>query len=271
MATTNPDFRARSGETSIRNTSHLPCLTRRLCGVRQFGHHEAHGTNNLSQCSRSGDAQHISRCTRARALRSGDVLLLCTRRLLVLRCTVSFLDPCYSRYQSFACCLARRFHRFFYRARRNRLFLVGTARSVWTSTAVDALLAFSSSPPTRHCCRHCPLLPTQKIAHSVTPANHIRWPLNFNVSHMQKWKLNEADVYEMGGGSSMKSHGQPAKTKRSVEVKLVHRPTGISVAQSSPVESMSRPEAAKMREQLRADLFPKLEELVAKHLRIPGR
>ena len=88
---------------------------------------------------------------------------------------------------------------------------------------------------------------------------------------MKQWKLDEADVYEMGGGSYMKSHGHPSKTQRSVEVKLVHRPTGISVSQSSAVRSMSRPEAAKVREQLRMDLFPKLEKLVARHLRIPGR
>lgn len=75
----------------------------------------------------------------------------------------------------------------------------------------------------------------------------------------------------MGGGSYSKSHGHPAKTRRSVEVKLVHQPTGISVSQSSPVEAISRPEAAQIKEQLRAELFPKLEELVAKHLRIPGR
>ena len=88
---------------------------------------------------------------------------------------------------------------------------------------------------------------------------------------MKKWKLDEADVYEMAGGSLHKSHGHPAKTQRSVEVKLVHKPTGISVAQSSPVEAVSRPEAAKIREQLRITLLPELEGLVAKHLRIPGR
>jgi hypothetical protein len=88
---------------------------------------------------------------------------------------------------------------------------------------------------------------------------------------MKKWKLEETDVYEMGGGSYMKSHGQPAKTRRSVEVKLVHVPTGISVVQSTPIEAMSRPTTAKIREQLRIELLPKLEELVAKHLRIPGR
>jgi hypothetical protein len=75
----------------------------------------------------------------------------------------------------------------------------------------------------------------------------------------------------MGGGAYMKSHGHAEKTRRSVDVKLVHVPTGISVAQSTPVEAMSRPATAKIREQLRIELLPKLEELVAKHLRIPGR
>ncbi|WP_148090343.1 hypothetical protein [Acidovorax sp. FJL06] len=88
---------------------------------------------------------------------------------------------------------------------------------------------------------------------------------------MKKWKINEADVCELGGGGSMKSHGHPTKTQRSVEVTLLHTPTGISVSQRSPLESMSRPAAAKMRAQLRMELLPKLEELVAKHLRIPGR
>ncbi|SFD56648.1 hypothetical protein [Paracidovorax konjaci] len=88
---------------------------------------------------------------------------------------------------------------------------------------------------------------------------------------MKNWKLHDADVYVSNVGGYSKSHGHPSKTKRCVEVKLVHIPTGISVAQSSPMESMSRPAAAKIREQLRAELWPKLEELVAKHLRIPGR
>ena len=96
-------------------------------------------------------------------------------------------------------------------------------------------------------------------------------PLTLPVSHMKKWKLDEADVYELGGGAYTKSHGNPTKTKRSVEVKLVHKPTGISVSQQSALESMSRPAAAKMRAQLRMELLPKLEELVAKHLRISGR
>ena len=96
-------------------------------------------------------------------------------------------------------------------------------------------------------------------------------PGSFDVSRMKKWKFNEADVCEMGGGSYLKSHGHPTKTQRSVEVTLVHTPTGISVAKSSPVEAMSRPAAAKMRVKLRLELLPKLEELVAKHLRITGR
>ena len=102
-------------------------------------------------------------------------------------------------------------------------------------------------------------------------ASRLRPPLTSNVSHMKKWKLDEADVYELGGGAYTKSHGNPTKTKRSVEVKLVHKPTGISVSQQSALESMSRPAAAKMRAQLRMELLPKLEELVAKHLRISGR
>jgi len=88
---------------------------------------------------------------------------------------------------------------------------------------------------------------------------------------MKKWKLDEADVCQMGGGGYMKSHGHPTKTKRSVEVTLVHTPTGIRVTLQSPLESMSRPDAAKMRARMRMELWPKLEELVAKHLRIPGR
>jgi hypothetical protein len=88
---------------------------------------------------------------------------------------------------------------------------------------------------------------------------------------MKKWKLDEADVYESGGGTYTKSHGHPDKTQRSVEVKLVHMPTGISVSQSSALEATSRPAAAKMRLLLREELLPKLEDLVAKHLRIAGR
>jgi hypothetical protein len=88
---------------------------------------------------------------------------------------------------------------------------------------------------------------------------------------MKKWKLNEADVCQMGGGGYMKSHGHPTKTQRAVEVTLLHRPTGIRVTLQSPLASMSRPAAAKMRAQMREELWPKLEELVTQHLRIPGR
>jgi hypothetical protein len=88
---------------------------------------------------------------------------------------------------------------------------------------------------------------------------------------MTKWKLNESEVHETHGGGYSKHHGHPAKTRRSVEVRLVHIPTGISVSQTTPLESMSRPAAKKIKEQLRKELLPKLEALVAKHLRIPGR
>lgn len=88
---------------------------------------------------------------------------------------------------------------------------------------------------------------------------------------MKKWKINDGDVCQTGGGGYMKSHGHPTKTQRSVEITLLHKPTGISVSQRSPLESMSRHGAAKMRAQLRMELLPKLEQLVAKHLRIPGR
>jgi hypothetical protein len=88
---------------------------------------------------------------------------------------------------------------------------------------------------------------------------------------MKKWKIDEADVCQMGGGGYMKSHGHPTKTQREVEVTLLHTPTGIRVTMRSPLASISRPAAAKMREQMRMELWPKLEELVAQHLRIPGR
>lgn len=88
---------------------------------------------------------------------------------------------------------------------------------------------------------------------------------------MKKWKLDEADVHVRGGGGYSKSHGHPAKTKRSVDVSLIHIPTGVSISKSTPMESMSRPAAAKIREKIRKELMPELEELVAKHLRIPGR
>lgn len=91
------------------------------------------------------------------------------------------------------------------------------------------------------------------------------------VNNMKKWRLDEADVCQMGGGGYMKSHGKPANTQRAVEVTLLHRPTRISVTLRSPLVSMSRPAAAKLRDDMRAQLLPQLEELVAKHLRVPGR
>jgi hypothetical protein len=58
---------------------------------------------------------------------------------------------------------------------------------------------------------------------------------------------------------------------RSIRFFLLHKPTGISVDGTIPEGHYSRAEMTKEREQLRATLWPQLERLVAKELRVPGR
>jgi protein subunit release factor A len=86
-----------------------------------------------------------------------------------------------------------------------------------------------------------------------------------------RWTLNPKEVCALPGGATSRSRGQAANTERTPSITLVHLPTGITVMQSAPKGQYSRPEAQKIREEIRLKLMAELEQLVAKHLKVPGR
>jgi hypothetical protein len=88
---------------------------------------------------------------------------------------------------------------------------------------------------------------------------------------MARWSLNPEHVYVLNGGGYSKRKNHPNLTERAIELTLVHRATGIAISGSLVKERRSRTEAAKLREQLHQELFPKLEAAVARALRIAGR
>ncbi len=87
----------------------------------------------------------------------------------------------------------------------------------------------------------------------------------------KKWKLNPSEIICLAGGSIGKSKGHPARTRRGLELTLIHQPTGTEVKRSVPEGPYSRKDMKKLKAVLYHELFPKLEQKVAKHLRIPGR
>ena len=86
-----------------------------------------------------------------------------------------------------------------------------------------------------------------------------------------RFTLNPEDVCALPGGKTSKSGGQSALTERTPEMTLVHLPTGISVMRSAPTGKYSRKDAQRIREEIRLSLLAELEQLVAKHLKVPGR
>jgi hypothetical protein len=91
------------------------------------------------------------------------------------------------------------------------------------------------------------------------------------------WKLDPADVaWGTTGFSSAagvtkgptRHGGTPAR--REMSLRLVHRPTGVSV-ERHVVGPFTRKQAQQTKARLWDELFPLLEERVARHLRIPGR
>lgn len=70
--------------------------------------------------------------------------------------------------------------------------------------------------------------------------------------------------------------GNLARTSRAAgtqtgTVRLTHTPTGLRVEGSTATGSFSRKEMAEEMSRLQAELFGRLEGLVARHLRLPGR
>jgi hypothetical protein len=62
-----------------------------------------------------------------------------------------------------------------------------------------------------------------------------------------------------------------AEDTRSAVVRMTHVPTGLEVEGEIPSGNYSREEMRKRRDVLIAELWPVLEQNVARHLRIPGR
>ena len=90
------------------------------------------------------------------------------------------------------------------------------------------------------------------------------------------WKLDPREVRCGIRGSSSgpftkgptRHHGTPAR--RELTLHLTHLPTGITVEKTA-FGPFTRKQASEARARLYAELFPLLENKVAKALRIPGR
>ena len=91
-----------------------------------------------------------------------------------------------------------------------------------------------------------------------------------------RWELDPREV-SWSGSSSHSGHrthatrASRATATTGAELKLIHLPTGITVEGDVPRGNYSRGELKQRRDALYLELFRKLEEKVAKHLRIPGR
>jgi hypothetical protein len=92
------------------------------------------------------------------------------------------------------------------------------------------------------------------------------------------WKLDPREVGEEGRGYSNASgfgkgptrhRGTPAR--RELTIRLVHLPTGITTAEKTAVGPFTRKQAREAQARLYAELFPLLEDMVGRALRIPGR
>jgi hypothetical protein len=91
------------------------------------------------------------------------------------------------------------------------------------------------------------------------------------------WKLDPREVgWGTSGYSNASGFGKgPARhtgtpARRELTVHLVHLPTGITVEKKA-VGPFTRKQAREARARLYTELFPLLEDKVARALRIPGR
>jgi hypothetical protein len=91
------------------------------------------------------------------------------------------------------------------------------------------------------------------------------------------WKLDPREVGRATSASSSgpfrkgptRHRGTPAL--RELTLRLVHLPTGITTAEETAVGPFTRKQKREAEARLYADLFPVLEDKVARALRIPGR
>jgi hypothetical protein len=92
----------------------------------------------------------------------------------------------------------------------------------------------------------------------------------------EKWKLDPQEVTWRGYSTSSGHRTHATKASRSVGLSstaltLVHMPTGLEIEGRIPEGHYSRRKLRELKELLYRDLFDKLEDKVAKHLRIPGK
>ena len=91
----------------------------------------------------------------------------------------------------------------------------------------------------------------------------------------QKWRLDPAEVSSgsmasASGGRRLRRQSR-ALDLRAQRLTLRHKPTGIEVSGEIPEGHYSRQQMVELRRDLHARLFSALEQLVARHLRIPKR
>lgn len=92
---------------------------------------------------------------------------------------------------------------------------------------------------------------------------------------MPRWKLDPKDVLRTMGqaGATTLTQSRPFNRQnqlRAYELKLVHQPTKITVTRLFGPAQHSKKKWSQILEDGYDDLWPELEEAVARHLRIPG-
>lgn len=93
----------------------------------------------------------------------------------------------------------------------------------------------------------------------------------------KKWELNKSDVgmstssSSRSGRSGSLSRSSRKVDTRSLKVTLRHVPTGVEVSKEIPEGNYSKKEMQKQKNEVATELQEKLEDAVAKILRIPGR
>ena len=95
------------------------------------------------------------------------------------------------------------------------------------------------------------------------------------LTSLMSWKLDPAEVdrsyWAYSGGAFTKGPTRGGiRARREMTLFMTHRPTGIRVDRHV-VGPFTRKQAREARARLWEELFPVLEEKVARHLGVPGR
>jgi len=93
----------------------------------------------------------------------------------------------------------------------------------------------------------------------------------------KKWSLSRNEVAtkliagSRSGRFSNRSKQSRANDERSMVITLVHKPSGVEISEEISEGNYSRKELRKRKEKIVEILLAKLEDKVARLLRIPGR